>query len=65
MYLGILIALCGFAVAVNSLAALASALLFPIVAGALVIRWEEKTLARQFGDSYRRYMARTRRWLGW
>jgi protein-S-isoprenylcysteine O-methyltransferase Ste14 len=63
IYLGMVLGLIGLAIAFNSLW-----LLLTLVAFALVIRYgvvarEEVYLERKFGDVYRRYRARVRRWL--
>jgi protein-S-isoprenylcysteine O-methyltransferase Ste14 len=63
IYLGMLLGLIGLAIAFNSLW-----LLLMLVPFALVIRYgvvarEEAYLERKFGDVYRRYRARVRRWL--
>jgi protein-S-isoprenylcysteine O-methyltransferase Ste14 len=63
IYLGMVLGLIGLAIAFNSLW-----LLMMLVPFALVIRYgvvarEEAYLERKFGDVYRRYCARVRRWL--
>ncbi|HVG50199.1 MAG TPA: isoprenylcysteine carboxylmethyltransferase family protein [Xanthobacteraceae bacterium] len=63
IYLGMFVSLIGLAIAFNNLW-----LVIALVAFALVIRYgvvarEEAYLERKFGDVYRGYRARTRRWL--
>jgi protein-S-isoprenylcysteine O-methyltransferase Ste14 len=63
IYLGMVLGLIGLVIAINSLW-----LLMVLVPFALVIRYgvitrEEAYLERKFGDVYRRYCARVRRWL--
>ena len=63
IYLGMLLGLIGLALAFNTLW-----LLFTLVPFALVIRYgviarEEVYLERKFGDVYRSYRVRVRRWL--
>jgi protein-S-isoprenylcysteine O-methyltransferase Ste14 len=63
IYLGMLLGLIGLAIAFNSLW-----LLLMLVSFALVIRYgvvdrEEAYLERKFGEAYRRYRARVRRWV--
>lgn len=63
MYLGIALLYCGFAILFDSVFAL---LLLPVVLliiQAQVIAKEEAYLDRRFGDEYRAYKARVRRWL--
>lgn len=63
MYLGLFFMLIGWAVYLSSLA---SALMVPLWIGALN-RWqigpEEKALEQLFGDDYRAYKSKVRRWL--
>ncbi len=63
MYCGILLALLGFAIAINSLTALICAFVFPLAATPLVIRWEEAKLLQVFGNDYLSYRKKTPRWL--
>jgi len=63
IYLGMVLGLIGLAIALNSLW-----LLLMLVPFALVIRYgvvtrEEVYLERKFGDVYRGYRSRVRRWL--
>jgi protein-S-isoprenylcysteine O-methyltransferase Ste14 len=63
IYLGMVLGLIGLAIGFNS-----PWLLLTLVPFALVIRYgvvarEEAYLERKFGDVYRRYCARVRRWL--
>jgi protein-S-isoprenylcysteine O-methyltransferase Ste14 len=63
MYLGMAITYVGLAIALDSLVAL---FLLPFVLlwiQTQVIAREERYLERKFGDSYRSYQARVRRWL--
>lgn len=63
MYVGFLLALAGFAIALGNVAAL---LLLPVFVWYLdrfQIEPEERLLHRRFGDAYTAYVGRTRRWL--
>lgn len=63
LYLGMTLIYSGITLIANALWA---ALLLPVVLAVMqrgVIDREERYLARRFGDEYRRYKARVRRWL--
>jgi len=63
MYLGALLVLFGVGVLLRSPAALAVAVGFFALAHLFVLLYEEPTLERRFGASYRRYRSEVRRWL--
>ena len=63
IYLGMVLGLIGLAIAFNSLWLLMTLALFALVIRYSVITREEAYLERKFGDVYRRYRARVRRWL--
>ncbi len=63
MYIGAALALCGAAIFYRSIPLLAYLGLFLIATNAFVLWYEEPTLARLFGEDYRAYRARVRRWL--
>jgi protein-S-isoprenylcysteine O-methyltransferase Ste14 len=63
IYLGMLLGLIGLAIAFNSLWLLMTLVPFALVIRYGVIAREEAYLERKFGDVYRRYRARVRRWL--
>jgi len=63
MYLALLLALIGFAVAQGHPLGLLPVVGFVIVMEALQIRPEEAILEEKFGDDYRAYKARVRRWI--
>ena len=63
IYLGMLLGLIGLAIAFNSLWLLMTLVPFALVIRYCVITREEAYLERKFGDVYRRYRARVRRWL--
>jgi protein-S-isoprenylcysteine O-methyltransferase Ste14 len=63
IYLGMLLGLIGEAIAFNSLWPLVSLVAFALVIRYGVVAREEAYLERKFGDDYRRYRARVRRWL--
>ncbi|WP_174874678.1 methyltransferase family protein [Vogesella oryzae] len=63
MYLGMLCLLLAWALWLGQLAALAGPLLFVLWIGRFQIRPEERALAARFGDEYRDYCQRVRRWL--
>lgn len=65
MYLGAAGVIAGAGLMLRSPAATAVALLFLVLAHAFVLLYEEPTLERRFGESYRRYKRRVRRWLPW
>lgn len=63
MYLGAAAVLAGAGLLLRSPAAAAVAILFLALAHAFVLLYEEPTLERRFGESYRRYKGRVPRWL--
>jgi protein-S-isoprenylcysteine O-methyltransferase Ste14 len=63
IYLGMVLGLIGLAIAFNSLWLLMTLAPFALVIRYGVITREEAYLERKFGDVYRRYRARVRRWL--
>jgi protein-S-isoprenylcysteine O-methyltransferase Ste14 len=64
MYLGLSIALCGWAVVLGSLGAWLALPLFVLVITRLQIEPEEAVLATLFGTAYADYCARVGRWFG-
>jgi len=63
MYLGGLAVITGIGLMLESVAVLAVAGLFAAFAHAFVLLYEEPTLERRFGESYRRYRSAVNRWL--
>jgi protein-S-isoprenylcysteine O-methyltransferase Ste14 len=63
IYLGMFLGLIGLAIAFNRLWLLLTLVPFALVIRYGVIAREEAYLDRKFGDIYRRYRARVRRWL--
>lgn len=63
IYVGFTLMYLGFAVAMDSLIALAAILPCLVVIDRFVILREEAYLARKFGASYAAYCAKVRRWL--
>src|SRR2546429_366191 len=63
IYLGMVLGLIGLATAFNSLWLLMTLALFALIIRHGVITREEAYLERKFGDVYRHYRARVRRWL--
>ena len=63
IYLGMVTGLIGLAIALNSLWLLLALVLFALVIRYGVVAREEAYLERKFGDAYRGYCARVRRWL--
>ena len=63
IYLGMVLGLIGLAIAFNSLWLLITLAPFALVIRYGVITREEAYLERKFGDVYRHYRARVRRWL--
>jgi protein-S-isoprenylcysteine O-methyltransferase Ste14 len=62
MYLGMLIVLLGVSVFLGDWFAFMAPLLFMWIVSAHFIRREEQALLAGFGDAYRQYQARVRRW---
>jgi protein-S-isoprenylcysteine O-methyltransferase Ste14 len=63
IYLGMVLGLIGLAIAFNSLWLLLTPVPFALAIRYGVVAREEAYLERKFGDVYRRYRARVRRWL--
>ncbi len=63
MYLGMLLILLGVATLTGSLSPYVMAVLFVPILNRRVIRHEEVMLEDRFGDSYRSYKDRVRRWI--
>lgn len=63
MYLGITMVLFGMAIFFSSIAMLVAPVVFVTVIDRIVIPREEETMERLFGQDYRDYMYRVRRWL--
>lgn len=63
MYLGLLLVLLGFAVYLAALYSLSGPLVFVLYLSYFQIKPEEQILQQKFGDAYRDYCQRVRRWL--
>jgi protein-S-isoprenylcysteine O-methyltransferase Ste14 len=63
MYLGLLLALLGWAAYLGNAATLLGPLLWALWLGRFQIAPEERILRERFGEHYTRYAARVRRWL--
>ncbi|UXN60952.1 methyltransferase family protein [Phyllobacterium zundukense] len=63
IYLGMFLGLVGLAITFDSLWMLGTLVLFALVIRYGVVAREEVYLERKFGDGYRQYRARVRRWL--
>lgn len=63
MYLGFFLFLTGYALCAGSYPALGVAFLMLAMAHFFVLSYEEPTLERRFGDSYRAYRETTNRWI--
>jgi protein-S-isoprenylcysteine O-methyltransferase Ste14 len=63
IYVSMMLALAGLAIAFNSLWLLLTLAIFAAVIRYGVVAREEAYLDRKFGDAYRSYRARVRRWL--
>lgn len=64
MYLGFLLVLAGLWIGLGTLSPLLPVLVFLMAAEHWYIPFEEKRMAEQFGEDYRVYRGRVRRWLG-
>jgi protein-S-isoprenylcysteine O-methyltransferase Ste14 len=63
MYLGIVLMLCGAGFFLGTVIAFLAPLAFYIIVNEVFIPHEERSMALIFGDGYRAYQARVRRWL--
>ena len=63
MYLGILVAITGIAFIVGTLASFCAVVVFFLFVNFVSIPYEEEKMERQFGDDYRAYKAKVRRWI--
>ncbi|MGH9382006.1 MAG: methyltransferase family protein [Thermoanaerobaculia bacterium] len=63
MYVGALAVIVGVGLILRSPAALAVAVLFVVLAHLFAVFYEEPTLERRFGESYRTYKESVNRWL--
>ncbi len=63
MYIGAALALCGAAIFYRSVLLLGYLGVFLIATHLFVLRYEEPTLGRLFGDDYQAYRTNVRRWL--
>jgi protein-S-isoprenylcysteine O-methyltransferase Ste14 len=63
MYLGMTLVMLGLALIIGSPGSLALVALAVLIVDRFVIRREEAYLERKFGDPYRAYRAKVRRWL--
>jgi protein-S-isoprenylcysteine O-methyltransferase Ste14 len=63
IYLSMVVLLCGLAVALGSLSPWLVPPLFMVIIARRFIRHEEAMLTETFGDEYRQYCRRVRRWL--
>jgi protein-S-isoprenylcysteine O-methyltransferase Ste14 len=63
LYVGEMVLWLGWAILYGSLVVLLVMVVLTVVI-ILVVPWEERVLARQFGETYRQYQARVPRWLG-
>lgn len=63
MYLGFSVALLGLAVFLGSLVPMLLAVAYVLISDRWYIAFEENRMLARFGEDYRRYARRTRRWL--
>ena len=63
IYIGMFLGLIGLAIALNTLWLLVVMVLFALILRYGVVAREEAYLERKFGDAYRGYRSRVRRWL--
>ena len=63
MYLGAALALCGAAVFFRSIPLFGYGMVFLLATHAFVLGYEEPILVRVFGEEYRNYCTRVRRWV--
>ena len=63
MYLGILIAMFGLAIVIGTLTAYAAVIVYFLFVNFVSIPYEEEKMERQFGEAFRDYKSRVRRWI--
>jgi len=63
MYFGILVATIGLAFVIGTSLAFVTPVIFFVFVNFISIPYEEEKMERQFGDDYRAYKARVRRWI--
>lgn len=63
MYVGMTLILAGLAIILGTLSPWAVVALFGVAMDVLFIRAEEPMMERTFGDAYRHYKSRVRRWI--
>ncbi|MFO7301151.1 MAG: isoprenylcysteine carboxylmethyltransferase family protein [Acidobacteriota bacterium] len=63
MYLGILIVLAGFALCIGTLTAWAAVVVFFLWVNFVSVPYEEAKMERQYGERFREYTRRVRRWI--
>jgi len=63
MYLGILIGMIGLATALGTIAGIIATLVFFLFVNFVSIPYEEAKMEAQFGEDYRAYKSRVRRWI--
>ena len=63
MYVGILVATVGLSFLIGTRLAVVAPVIFFLFVNFISIPYEEAKMERQFGDDYRAYKARVRRWL--
>jgi len=63
MYLGLILALIGLALLLGTLTPWLVIVPFGLILDRTFVRYEQRTMQERFGDDYRAYMQRVRRWL--
>jgi len=65
MYLGFVLVLLGIALLAGSCTPYAVVALFAVFLDIVFIGYEEKRLEETFGEAWRQYKRKVRRWIGW
>ena len=63
MYLGMVLVLIGISIFLGSVTPYIVVILFTVLINVLFIKTEEKMLAETFGDDWKEYKKKTRRWI--
>lgn len=63
MYLGILIAMIGLAIVIGTVTAYGAVIVYFLFVNFVSIPYEEEKMERQFGEAFRDYKSRVRRWI--